>query len=161
MKEYTLDEWHEPPKQGHRLRKSMRKRARGPVYEEMIQRDGAWPEFKPFEPKLPPAPKPKPVLTPEKIAERHALRKKKALDYYYANKDKLAEANRVRARRIYANMSPEQRAIRAERHKAFMRAHPEKRREYNQRYNAKHPERYKKRPREGHGPDGRFLPKHK
>src|SRR4051812_22387493 len=108
MKQYTLHDWHGPqlPKPVI-LRKQIRAKERGPVVEEMVQRDGAWPEFIGFVPKAhhhrlhPDVKRARAearaarALTPE---QRKARDNARALARYHANKEKIQPAARARAK---------------------------------------------------------------
>lgn len=150
-KQYTLHSWHGPaPEPTPIIRRHRRLHQRGPIIEEMVQRDGAWPEFIAFVPRPshtrlhPDVKKARAearakakALTPEQLVERKKKTNAQALAHYHANKDKLLPVMRARAKVQYAKMTPEQRATRVTSNRARLKADPERVRKYNNTYNKK------------------------
>jgi hypothetical protein len=103
-------------------------------------REGAWPEFIKKKPYTgPPKPRGRPRrLTDEQRSERKRVASAKSLERYHATKtpERLAQM-RARSKAQYDKMTPEQKAAKRAAHVAFLKANPEKKREYNARYNAK------------------------
>jgi hypothetical protein len=77
-------------------------------------------------------------LTDEQRSERKRVASAKSLERYHATKtpERLAQM-RARSKAQYDKMTPEQKAAKRAAHVAFLKANPEKKREYNARYNAK------------------------